>query len=104
MKRIAEIKKKRERVFWKNRCVSTDWFAVFAPSLIGSPFNRMAVAKEKARAHRRKVLANKESVSTKLVEPVVTSASPIREKIKVKSLVRSALIPGEGQSMGMDID
>ena len=65
---------------------------------------RMAVAKEKARAHRRKVLANKESVSTKLVEPVATSASPIREKIKVKSSVRSALIPGEGQSMGMDID
>ena len=64
----------------------------------------MAVAKEKVRAHRRKVTANKESVSTKLVEPVATSASPIREKIKVKSSTRSALVPGEGQSMGMDID
>ncbi|KAF9650851.1 hypothetical protein BDM02DRAFT_3092218 [Thelephora ganbajun] len=83
MKRIAEIKKRREHVFWKNR---------------------MTVAKEKARAHRRKVLANKESVSTKLVEPVAASTSPIREKIKVKSSVRSALIPGEGQSMGMEID
>ena len=69
-----------------------------------SALSRMAVAKEKARAHRRKVLANKETVSTKLVEPVATSASPIREKIKVKSSARSALIPGEGQSMGMDIN
>lgn len=64
----------------------------------------MAAAKEKARAHRRETLMNKETVSTKLVEPVAASASPIREKIKVKSSVRSALIPGEGQSMGMEID
>lgn len=104
MKRIAEIKKRREHVFWKNRYVHADFFAAFALSLIGLPFGRMAAAKEKARAHRRKVLANKESVSTKLVEPVAVSTSPIREKIKVKSSVRSALIPGEGQSMGMDID
>jgi large subunit ribosomal protein L24e len=46
----------------------------------------------------------KETVSTKLVEPVVVSASPIREKIKVKSSARTALIPGEGQSMGMEVD
>jgi len=104
MKRIAEIKKKRERVFWKNRCVHGVWFTTSTLSLIRSPFDRMAVAKEKARAHRRKVLANKESASTKLVEPVATSTSPIREKIKVRSSARSALIPGEGQSMGMDID
>lgn len=64
----------------------------------------MAAAKEKARAHRRKTLANKETVSTKLVEPVAAYASPIREKIKIKSSVRSALVPGEGQSMGMDVD
>jgi large subunit ribosomal protein L24e len=64
----------------------------------------MAAAKEKARAHRRKVLMKKETVSTKLVEPVVVSASPIREKIKVKSSARTALIPGEGQSMGMEVD
>lgn len=83
MKRIAEIKKRRERVFWKNR---------------------MNLAKEKARAHRRKVHASKESISTMLVEPIATPASPIREKIKIKSLARSALIPGEGQSMGMEID
>ena len=67
-------------------------------------FKRMTAAKEKIRAHRRKVLTNKESVSIKLVEPVAVSTSPIREKIKVKSSVRSALIPGEGQSMGMEVD
>jgi len=83
MKRIAEIKKKRERVFWKKR---------------------MAVAKEKARAHRRKTIANKQTVSTKLVEPVTTSAPPMLERVKVKSSVRTALIPGAGQSMGMEID
>jgi len=83
MKRIAEIKKKREHVFWKKR---------------------MTIAKEKARAHRQKIIANKESVSTKLVEPVATSITPILERVKVKSSVRSALVPGEGQSMGMEID
>lgn len=64
----------------------------------------MAAAKEKARAHRRKVIAKKETVSTRLVEPLTTSASPMLEKVKIKSLARSALIPGEGQSMGMEID
>lgn len=64
----------------------------------------MTVAKEKARAHRRKTIADKESVSTKLVEPITASAAPILERVKVKSLVRSALVPGEGQSMGMEID
>ena len=64
----------------------------------------MTAAKEKARAHRRKTTANKETVSTKLLEPVTTSASPILERVKVRSSFRSALIPGEGQSMGMEID
>ena len=65
---------------------------------------RMATAKEKARAHRRKTIANKETVSTKLVEPLTASTSPTVEKIKVKTSVRSALIPSEGKSMGMEID
>lgn len=64
----------------------------------------MTAAKEKARAHRRKTVANKETVSTTLVEPVTVHTSPILERVKVKSSIRSALIPGEGQSMGMEID
>lgn len=73
-------------------------------TLIDPSYKRMAAAKEKARAHRRKAIANKEIVSTKLVEPFTVSASPILERVKVKSSVRSALIPGEGQPMGMEID
>ncbi|THG98978.1 hypothetical protein EW026_g3307 [Hermanssonia centrifuga] len=83
MKRIAEIKHKREHVFWKHR---------------------MAASREKLRAHRKK---KAEKASVKLVEPMAmetTETEPIREKIRVSAKSRSALVPGEGRSMGMDID
>ncbi|KAJ3490205.1 hypothetical protein NLI96_g1592 [Meripilus lineatus] len=82
MKRIAEIKQKREHAFWKNR---------------------MAASREKLRAHRKKKLEKIKS-SVKLVEPMQVEEEPtkIREKIKVST--RSALIAGEGRSMGMEID
>jgi len=35
MKRVAEIKKKRERVFWKSRCVHAGFFVVPVLTLIG---------------------------------------------------------------------
>ncbi|KAI0797998.1 ribosomal protein L24e-domain-containing protein [Abortiporus biennis] len=85
MKRIAEIKARREHAFWKNR---------------------MAAAREKLRTHRKKKLEKiKASASVKLVEPMAvdeTETIKVREKIKVSS--RSALVPGEGRSMGMEID
>jgi len=84
MKRIAEIKARREHAFWKHR---------------------MAAAREKLRSHRKKKLAAKSSV--KLVEPLSTESAPVektREKIKVPAKSRSALVPGEGRSMGMDLD
>ena len=63
----------------------------------------MAASREKLRAHRKK---KAEKTSVKLLEPVAmeTSAEPIREKIKVQSRSKSALVAGEGRSMGMDID
>lgn len=63
----------------------------------------MAASREKLRAHRKK---KAEKTSVKLLEPVAmeTSAEPIREKIKVLAKSRSALIPGEGRSMDMEID
>lgn len=64
----------------------------------------MAASREKLRTHRRKKL---EKTSVKLVEPMqVESAEPemVREKIKVSTKSRSALIPGEGRSMDMDLD
>ncbi|KIJ69299.1 hypothetical protein HYDPIDRAFT_105900 [Hydnomerulius pinastri MD-312] len=85
MKRIGEIKQRREHAFWKQR---------------------MAVAREKQRAHRAKKLAAK-SASVKLVEPMAVESpqtEKVLEKIKVSTKSRSALIRGEGQSMGMDID
>jgi len=84
MKRVGEIKQRREHAFWKHR---------------------MAAAREKQRAHRKKKLAAKSSVT--LVEPMSIESpetEKILEKIKVPVKARSALIQGEGRSMGMDID
>lgn len=66
----------------------------------------MAVAREKQRAHRVKKLAAK-STPIKLVEPIAvgsTSTDRELEKIKVPNKSRSALVMGDGQSMGMDVD
>ena len=60
----------------------------------------MAQAREKHKAHRNKVLSAVKS-SVKLHEPL-SMDSPKREKVLVKA--KSALIQGEGRSMGMDID
>ena len=65
----------------------------------------MAASREKLRAHRKKKL--EKTASVKLVEPMAAETSgqeKIREKIKVQAKSRSALVPGEGRSMGMDID
>ncbi|KIY72190.1 hypothetical protein CYLTODRAFT_434864 [Cylindrobasidium torrendii FP15055 ss-10] len=82
MKRIGEIKQRREHVFWKHR---------------------MASSKEKQKAHRKKRI---EAVkSSALVQPMASpESSKIREKIKVPAKNRSALISGEGRSMTMDVD
>lgn len=68
-------------------------------------FYRMAASREKLRAHRKKKL--EKSASVKLVEPMAMDTADeekVREKIKVPTKSRSALIAGEGRSMGMDID
>jgi large subunit ribosomal protein L24e len=62
----------------------------------------MASAREKIKAHRKKTALPKSSV--KLVQPLEKSENvAVREKIKVP-VRSSALIPGEGRSMGMDLD
>jgi len=86
MKRVAEIKQRREHAFWKNR---------------------MAASKEKLRTHRKKKLEAAKKASFKLTEPMAVESpekEKIRDKIKVSAKSRSALIPGEGRSMGMEID
>lgn len=65
----------------------------------------MAAARDKQRAHRKKKLEAKTSVT--LVEPIsVESAGSEKalHKIKVSVKTKSALIAGEGRTMGMDID
>src|SRR5258706_124134 len=124
MKRVAEIKAKRERAFFKHR---------------------MAVAKEKHREARKnkkemkgRMVAARDAAIAKtypeaeqelqeeeeqrvdleelvqpiaglnLVQPISASTEKekvrIKEKIKVKKTRQSALVPGEGRSMGMDLD
>lgn len=83
MKRVGEIKKRREHAFWKNR---------------------MTIAKDKQRADRTKKLEAAKS-SMMLIEPESRENGRvrIREKIKVAK-ARSALVQGEDRSMGMDLD
>jgi len=91
MRRVAEIKARREHVFWRDR---------------------MSAAREKLRVARRKkkvAQAKKDAAyvpSTELVQPITQELGTIKEKIKVpvKSNRKSVLLPREGKHMGMDID
>ena len=65
----------------------------------------MAASKAKIRAHRKKV---SEKAAIKLIQPMSTmsvDAEPekVKEKVRVSSR-KSALVPSEGRTMGMDID
>ena len=99
MKRIAEIKTRRERVFFKHRYGEP----LLSVCILNFSY-RVAAAREKQRAHRKKKLeAIKASV--KLHEPmVVDSVEKTREKIKVPAKARSALVQGDGRSMSMVVD
>ncbi|KAK2466862.1 hypothetical protein APHAL10511_001120 [Amanita phalloides] len=76
MKRIAEIKSRRERAFFKHR---------------------MAAAREK----QRKKKLDAVTTSVKLLEPVVDTDKEAR-KVKVLVKARSVLVQGEGRSMDID--
>ena len=65
----------------------------------------MAASRAKVLAHRKKKLMRPSAV--KLVEPMASlsvEASSEKIKEKVKASTKSALVPGEGRSMGMEID
>lgn len=61
----------------------------------------MAASREKQKAHRKKAVEAIKA-SAKLHEPIAKN-SP-KEKIKVLVKTRTALVPGEDRSMGMEID
>ncbi|KAF8964062.1 ribosomal protein L24e-domain-containing protein [Flammula alnicola] len=100
MKRVGEIRARRERAFFKHRCVSLSGGRI--PHL-SNLILRMAAAREKHKAHRKKVLDAAKS-SVKLHEPISAESPKAREKIMVPIKTKSALIQGEGRSMGMEID
>jgi large subunit ribosomal protein L24e len=76
--------------------------------LLSHPPTRMAISREKHRAHRQKVkeLEAAKTQSTTLVQPI-SMESPKTEKLLERIKVRktkSALIQGEGRTMAMEID
>ncbi|KAH8117287.1 ribosomal protein L24e-domain-containing protein [Phellopilus nigrolimitatus] len=85
MRRVGEIRQKREHAFWRNR---------------------MAASRAKLLAHRKKKLATPSSI--KLVQPMEAlsvEATPVKVKEKIRvSTKRSALVPSAGRSMGMEVD
>lgn len=97
MKRIGEIKARRDKAFFKHRYSKRFFRNLDDSNLVF----RMAASRDKERAYRKKALEAVKS-SVRLREPVSTEAS--KEKIKVVIKTRSALVPGEGRSMGMEID
>jgi large subunit ribosomal protein L24e len=68
----------------------------------------MAASREKLLAHRQKVHVKASKVSTSLVEPISfdsVSKGLVRRKVRVPvKSSRSALVPSEGKSMGMEVD
>jgi large subunit ribosomal protein L24e len=99
MKRIAEIKKKREHAFWKNRYT----FLLLNMILCRLTDDRMIASKDKLRTHRKKAA---EKSAIKLLEPLSLNSptTKVKEKIKIPVRTKSALIAGEGRSMDMDMD
>lgn len=66
----------------------------------------MVAAREKQLAHRKKKLEKKKATMD-LLQPMSVEAPEterVLEKIKVPLKAKSALIQGEGRSMGMDTD
>jgi large subunit ribosomal protein L24e len=66
--------------------------------------SRMATSREKLKAHRKKLPDSRTSV--RLLEPIANAPSPEMIKTKIRSVEkpRSALVVGEGRSMGMEVD
>lgn len=64
----------------------------------------MTTSREKLKAHRKKSSGSRTSV--RLLEPMAEAQSPekIKTKIKKPEKPTSALVVGEGRSMGMEVD
>lgn len=101
MKRIAEIKKRREHMFWKHRYVYVDGL-LFVCLLLIFGEHRMAASREKLRTSRSKKMGTREPA--KLIQPLSSQKEKIREGILATSIRPSALIQGSGKKMTMDVN
>ena len=102
MKRIHEIKLRREHAFWKSRFALFSLLAIMAME----NFARMSASREKLLANRKKTTETVKS-SVDLVQPmelVPPDGEKIRKRIKVLSKNKGALVPGEGRSMDIEMD
>lgn len=65
----------------------------------------MATSREKLKAHRGKLITKKHT-PVRLLEPISGPSLSEKVKIKIKATekAKSALVAGEGQFMGMEID
>jgi large subunit ribosomal protein L24e len=132
MKRVAEIKAKREHAFFKHRMAVAKEKHLDARKNKKEMKGRMVAARDAAIAKTYAEAEQEEQqeeqtpqqqqqqqrvdmeqlvqpiAGLNLVQPISTSPEKervrIKEKIKVKKTRQSALVPGESRSMGMDLD
>ena len=128
MKRVAEIKAKRERAFFKHRMAVAKEKHSESRKSKKERKERMVAARDAAIAktyadaeqelqeedqERQQQRVDMEELvqpiaGLNLVQPISVSMEKekvrIKEKVKVKKTRQSALVPGEGRSMGMDLD
>jgi large subunit ribosomal protein L24e len=118
MKRIAEIKQKRERAFWKHRMsVAHEKHKDARRRAKEKIYQREAVRDSLIAASKEDEEESQQSEvemdaldSLDMVRPIKATSKlePIKEKIFIKEKRKtkrsSALVAGDGRSMGMEID
>ncbi|KAJ1308010.1 hypothetical protein OPQ81_002081 [Rhizoctonia solani] len=106
MQRVTEVRARRERAFWKAR------MAVAREKLLAARMRKkLAESKKEAVAAERDQEEEEEEDAEvtldDLVEPIQKVVLQEKVKVAAKSASRkkkSALVPGGGMSMGMDVD
>ncbi|KAH7341315.1 ribosomal protein L24e-domain-containing protein [Rhizoctonia solani] len=106
MQRVTEVRAKRERAFWKAR------MAVAREKLLAARMRKKLVASKKVKVATTEEDDQEEEEDAEvtlddLVEPIQKVVLQEKVKVAVKAAPRkkkSALVPGGGMSMSMDVD
>lgn len=123
MERVAEIRQKREKAFWKNRYVYyCTWSFISLTTFCSMSGNAAKNIRDNALEIERHIelVQPRSSTSTSKASEALEEREKVREKIKVRAAGRKAmalqqmgkgkkqkesrLIPAEGGSMGMSLD